>query len=320
MAVLAGDLGGTKTILAVYDDYHGPAFKAHYWSKNFSSFEKLLKQFLSTHNGPYTAACFGVPGPVINGTVTTTKTKWKLDAKKLSKITKCPVVLINDIAADAFGLQHLKAGDTQLISKARPNPKHSTKVIVAPGTGLGESILNWTGTHYDVVGGEGGHSPLAPRSQLEWNLKKFISNLGDTSAEAVLSGPGIVRIYSFMKMNGIKENPEVTAKVRKKGPEAIVEAAMKEKDPLSRATLDIFSHLLATECQRLALTAKALGGVYIAGGIAPHLIPIFRLPHFMKIFQANAMRDLLKRMPVFVVLNEELGLLGAVHVARTRVR
>lgn len=320
MAVLAGDLGGTKTILGVYDDYHGPAFKAHYWSKNFKSFDTLLKQFLKQHDGPYTAACFGVPGPVINGTVKTTNLRWKLDAKKLSKITKCPVVLINDIAADAFGLQHLKPEDTMLISKAKPNPKHSTKVIIAPGTGLGESILHWTGTHYDVVGGEGGHSPLAPRTALEWDLKQYISRLGDTSAEAVISGPGLAKIYNFMRINGLSEDPEVTSRIRKYGPSAIGEAAFDRKDPLSRASLDIFSHLLATECQRLALTAKALGGVYIAGGMVPHLTPVLKLPHFMKIFQSNKLKDLLKKIPVHVVLNEELGLLGAVHVARTRVR
>ena len=206
-----------------------------------------------------------------------------------------------------------------MISKAKANIKQATKAVIAPGTGLGMSILNWTGTHYDVVEGEGGHAPIAPMTELEWNLRNFVSKTGDIGAGQVLSGGGLVRIYVFMKMNGLREDSEVTKKIRKEGPKAIVDAA-KKKDPLSRATIDIFTHLLATECQRIALTARSLGGVYIAGGIITHLVPILRLPHFVKRFQSNIMKDLLKKIPVYAVLNEELGLLGAVHVARTRVR
>ena len=185
MVVLAGDVGGTKTILAVYDDYHGPIFKAHYWSKNFKSFEALLKQFLTQAGCPFRAACFGVAGPVINGTVNITNIGWKIDEKKLKKILKCPVTLKNDLVCSAYGLQHLKSDDTVLISKAKAT-KHATKGIVAPGTGLGVGILNWTGTHYDAVSSEGGHSTLAPMTQLEWSLKIFLSKLGDSNISLVL--------------------------------------------------------------------------------------------------------------------------------------
>jgi len=316
--VLAGDVGGTKTRLAVYDDHLGPVAHSVYISKHYRTFEAVLRDFVKKNAGPFRSACFGVAGPVISGTVRTTNLDWTIDGRKLARTLRCPVALLNDVEAAAHGLSHTLPKDVQVLSKAHPAHHPATKALVAPGTGLGEAIIHWNNGHYDTLATEGGHADFAPRTALQWELKKFLAaTAGDTSVEALLSGRGMHRIYDFLKHAQFAEqNDAVREAIRKHGSPAITEAALHKADPLSIGTLDLFVDIIAAEAQRVALTAKALGGVYLTGGIVPHLLPALKNPRFMRIFLDNRMKRLLERIPVVVVMNEDLALYGALVYAR----
>lgn len=318
MAILAGDIGATKTILAIHDE-HGLRAKQRFTSKEYSSFDKVLREFVGKHE--ITGACFGAPGPVINGVVKATNLRWTLDVRKLRKTLGCPVALINDVEAMAYGLPQLLPHDTALVVGKR-HTGNATKALLAPGTGLGMSFLHWTGTHHDVVASEGGHADFAPRTALEWELKMHLrKTLGYAGTEAVLSGQGLRNIYDFLQHRHFaRQDPRMRDALRIKGARAITEGAYRN-DPLCKGAIELFVHALMHETQRVALTGKALGGVYLAGGIVRHLVPFIRTQAFAKHFLDNKrMRRLLELIPVHLVLNDELGLLGALKFARTRVR
>jgi glucokinase len=317
--VLAGDIGGTKTILGIFDDHAGPIAKRTYASRSFHSFKQILDDFLQTHRGAFRAACFGVAGPVVGSRAWLTNLSWTVDADALKKELRCPVAILNDAEAAAFGIPHLLPTDTVIVSKAKKKG-NETKVVVAPGTGLGESILHWTGSHYDVIAGEGGHTDFAPRTQVQWEMKRFLQQTQpDAGTEELLSGHGLLNIYDFLNhLKFAQQNPETKESIMRSGPRAITAAALQLKDPLSVGAVDQFVMILAAEAQRLALTAKALGGVYLAGGIVPHLLRFIQHEQFMRTFLESRMKKLLEQMPVHVVMNEDLVLLGATSFARTR--
>ncbi|MBI4144909.1 glucokinase [Candidatus Woesearchaeota archaeon] len=318
MSILAGDIGATKTILAIHDE-HGLQAKRRFASKDYPSFDELLKEFIGKHD--VTSACFGAPGPVINGVVKTTNLRWTLDARKLARTLGCPVGLINDVEAMAFGLPQLLPHDAALAVGKR-HTGNATKALLAPGTGLGMAFLHWTGTHHDVIASEGGHADFAPRTALEWELKTHLrKTLGYAGTEAVLSGPGLRNIYDFLKHRQFaRQDPQMREALRTQGARAITEGAYRN-DPLCKGAIELFTHALMHETQRVALTGKALGGVYLAGGVVRHLVPFIRTSAFAKHYHDNRrMRRLLELIPVHLVLNDELGLLGALKFARTRVR
>ncbi len=296
MAILAGDIGATKTILAIYDS-HGQLAKKRFASKGYRSFYAMLREFLTGRK--VTRACFGAPGPVINGSVKATHLRWTLNEHKLRKMLGCPVKLINDVEAMARGLTHLRARDTVLLFG-----KHSTgtKALLAPGTGLGMAFL----TPHEVIASEGGHADFAPMNELELKFKTFLrKKLAYAGTEAVLSGPGLLNIHEFLTHKRL-DSP------------AMVTDGASRNDKRCIKTVTLFLRVLAHETQRVALTSKALGGVYIAGGVVRHLLPFLKKNTFAKYYLDNPrMRRLLALIPVYVVLNDELGLLGALSCART---
>ena len=302
--VLAGDVGGSKVRLVAVDDRTGPGTKHVYPSHRYASFSAILADFLKREPGRIDYACFGVAGPVIEGTVRMTNLRWTLDTESLQRRLRCPVAIINDVEAAAYGLEHVK--EPIVLSVARP--RQGTKVVLIPGTGLGESIAHWRFGKRTILPSEGGHVDFAPRNALQWDLKRYLRD--DTSVEGLLSGRGLITIYNFLKSEQFaRESDQVREEINKHGPPAITLAALR-KDPLSVGTAELFTVILAGEAQRLALTATAIGGVYLAGNIVHHILPILQ-SYFLKHFLNSPMRRLLERMPVVVAMDEELVLDGA---------
>jgi glucokinase len=306
--VLAVDVGGSRTRLAIFDGKNIVARETTFNSGNLT-FSGILSRFLKEYPGKLHSAVIAVAGPVFGHRAQLTNFRWSFEAQALSKITKCPVRLVNDVEAAVHGLQHISPRDLVPISSAHPS--QGTKAVLIPGTGLGEAIAAWNGKGHDIIPSEGGHADFAPRNALQWELRQFIVDSGfHASIESVLSGKGLLRIYDFLKHQQFApQNASVHDAIRLTGPPAITAAAIRH-DILSVGAVDLFVDILAAETQRIALTAKALGGVYLAGSIVPSVLPT-RHKRFMQIFLDNRMRGLLSRVPVIAVYDEHLVLHGA---------
>ncbi|HSU72633.1 MAG TPA: ROK family protein [Candidatus Binatia bacterium] len=298
--VLVGDVGATNVRLAAFENrvlvakHVAPA----------RSFEVMLKSFLKQH-GPFRAAVFGAAGPVVHGKVRLTNARLTLDETALGRLLKCKVRLLNDVEAAAYGLARLTPRDVVPLARASES---ANSVLIIPGTGLGEAIIH----DGHVFASEGGHADFAPRTAVEWDLKRFLHDTKeDTSVEAILSGRGLLALYDFLKHEQFAQQDErVRDAIREQGPRAITEAALRH-DPLSVGAVELFVDVLAGEAQRLALTAR--GGVYLAGNIVRHVLPELKR-RFLRRFLNSPMR--LEHMPVFVVLDEDLTLHGAEIIAR----
>ena len=314
---LVGDIGGTKTIfaLAVRNKIR---VEARFLNNKFSSFYDLLKHFLKEHPCKIEGICLSVAGPVKKGFVKVTNLPWTISDKKIQKLAKTRnVKILNDFEAIGYGVFALKPKDKAVLTRGKPE-RHGTIAVIGTGTGLGEAILAWTGERYVVVPSEGGHADFAPESEEDWELRNFITEeLGGTDWESVVSGPGLIRIYNFLKKKAYGlESAAVIKEMKVKDPAAVISShALKKDNRLCEVALSWFVRFLGAEAGNLALKAKATGGVYIAGGIAPKILPALRSPVFKQAFTNKIkMYNLLKQIPVFVVKNEKVGLLGALQV------
>ena len=299
---LVGDIGGTTTVLALMDK-KGKRHTIKYYLSKESSFNDILTHFMLSVSHKPKKACFAVAGPVNNNVCKTTNLPWVLHGKRLAKKLRIPVTLINDFEAVGYGVFALKKKDVVQLNKARPSGEMA--VVIGPGTGLGEAIL-YNG---NVIPSEGGHSDLAARTTIECKLKQKLLRKGVASAEAVVSGPGIVNIFNFL---ATKIPKKLQLYLREDDPAAVISyQAIKNTFPVCVKTMKMFVTFYAREAQSLALKAKATKGVYLAGGISAKIIPLLK-KWFMKEFTSNKkMKILLKSMPVFVVKHKEVGLLGA---------
>jgi glucokinase len=322
MKVLAGDIGGTKTLLALLQ-VHGCAvttlLERRYPSGDWPEFLPLLEDFLAALAAdglPAPAAgCIGVAGPVEDERVQVTNLPWALDASALSqRLSGRPVRLINDFTAVGYGIAALGAQDLETLQVGAERPR-AVRAIIGAGTGLGHAILVWQHDHYEVLASEAGHSDFGPADALQLGLAEFLQHrLGRASWETVVSGPGLANIYAFLCERGpLQPSPTLAAAVAAGDPAAAVsELALTQSEPLASQALDLFIAAYGAQAGNFALGCLARGGLYVAGGIAPRIVSALRRGAFLRSFRAKGpMATLLATIPVHVVLNPRVGLLGA---------
>lgn len=325
MLVLAGDIGGTSARIALIDVGAGPLTvraEKDYPSAEHVGLEAVLADFAHTHPLQYSAATFGVAGPVQDGRVQASNLPWMIDARVLARQLGLPRVgLINDLTATALGIAELSERDLHVLNAGEPVAAGNAAVLAA-GTGLGEVGLFWDGARHQPVASEGGHADFAPRTELEIGLLAYlIERYGRVSYERVLSGPGLVNIYEFLRDRGRRsDHPLVAERMEEIGAApAITEAALANTCELCEQALALFVSCYGAEAGNLALRFLARHGVYLAGGIAPRILPALQRPEFLQAFTAKGrLSPLVAEMPVRVILNERVGLLGAArHAARS---
>ena len=319
--LIAGDIGGTKTDLAIYSiesGPHTPLAQAEVHSADYPSLQAMVREFLAHVKMSVDVASFDVAGPVINGYVKTTNLPWVLDEVTLANDLNLKAAhLMNDLEAVARAVPALRGEDIITINKGEPVANGAIAVI-APGTGLGESFLTWDGSQYIAHGSEGGHCDFAPTDDRQHRLLHYLfPRFGHVGVERVCSGIGVPNIYEFLRdEENMPERPEIAALIAsaKDHTRAIVEAAFDPQCPsqLCRATVDLLASILASEAGNLALKVLATGGVYLAGGVALHLLELLKKPQFVQTFtRKGRFKDLMERMPIHVITTRA-ALLGAV--------
>ena len=303
--ILASDVGGTKTILALYNFDDGRlqlVFKERYVSRAFKSFDELLKNFFLVNKIFVSNAVFGVPGPVLNNSCRTPNLPWVMDGDKLARRFHFDrVKLVNDFYAFGSGVELLPKSDFAKLNNARP--------IEKKGTGLGETVAVWN-DGYHVYSSEGGHCDFAPRNDLEISLLKvFMAKFGHVSVERLLSGRGLSAIYRFLNGNDVVSDEDLSLK--------IVDDALHKRDSVAVKAVDVFVSIYGAEAGNLVLKTKAISGLYVGGGIARALLTGKYNKIFLKSFyDKGRLSYLMKKIPVLVVLNSETGVLGAANYAR----
>jgi glucokinase len=320
--ILAGDVGGTKTELALVDardDQRHVVREGRYPSRDFPGLGAIIRQFLAAEPAPaLTAACFGVAGPVIDGRCITTNLPWTLDERTLAAEIPVPRArLLNDLEAMAWGMMSLPAGDFATLQEG--TPRVGNMALVAAGTGLGEALMIWDGARHLVVPSEGGHVDFAPRDAREAGLLTFLrGDLGRVSDERILSGPGVFHIYRYLRgVRGGAEPEWLRQAIASGDPSAVVgEAGLAGTDPVCVETVELFASVYGAVAGNLALIVLAVGGVFIGGGIAPKLRPKLEDGTFVRAFRNKGrMAAMLGSYRVRLCLNDRAPLLGAAHVA-----
>jgi glucokinase len=323
--ILAGDVGGTKTAVALFEP-QGPSLRpvreAIYPSRDFRSLEEILTTFLREGPGARPAAgCFGLPGVVLEGRVSTTNIPWTVEEKLLATELGIPRVrLLNDLEATAYGMLHLGPQELAPLNPHAGPRRPGHVAVLAAGTGLGEALLCWDGKQYHPVASEGGHCDFAPHTDREIDLLRYLRAVhGHVSYERILSGPGIFNLYCFLRdTGGTGPSPALARALEEaEDPSAVVgQFGLAGTDPLAVATLDLFAGCYGAEAGNLALKCVAIGGVFIGGGIAPKLLGTLQKGAFLEAFlDKGRFRSLMESIPVQVSLNPEAGLLGAAHFA-----
>ena len=318
MLVLAGDIGGTSTRLAYFDTAGGkltPLVEGRFSSREAGSLEELVGRFAGEHGLTPERACFGIAGPVRQGTVRTPNLPWSVDAAVLAQTLGIAAVqLINDLEANAYGIDLLGPEDFAVLNQGIGDPT-GTIAVVSAGTGLGEVVAYWDGTAHRPLPGEGGHADFAPRNELEAELLLYLRAAhGRVSIERVVSGPGLLNIYRFLReARHQPETPAIAEAMRQEDPAAaLTRAALAGECPLCGEVLDLFVSLYGAEAGNVALRNLATGGIYLGGGIAPKIIERLKGPGFMLAFTAKGrLSPLLETIPVRVILNDRTALLGA---------
>jgi glucokinase len=318
--LLAGDVGGTKTDLGIFSSEQGPRVplaEASFPSARYPSLEALVREFLEQTRLRVSHASFGVAGPVVAGQARITNLPWVIDEKSLRKTLQLSCVhLLNDLDAIAHAVPSLDPLDLDTLNPGTPVSGGAIAVI-APGTGLGEAFLTWNGARYRAHPSEGGHADFAPTTALQLDLLRYLmERFSHISYERVCSGRGLPNIYAYLRARGDAQEPawlaEQLASAEDPAP-VIVNAALAEEPPaLCVATLETFVSILGAEAGNLVVKVLATGGVYLAGGIPRRILPALKHERFMQAFRGKGrLSGLLDRVPVRVILNPKVGLLGA---------
>jgi len=314
--VLSGDIGGTKTRLAIVTVAGTRVEIEHevsFTSANYDKFETLLAEFLAGIDTPRRAA-FGVAGPVQGRVVQTTNLPWRIDADALQRqfgFERC--LLLNDLEATACGLPALRSEDL-LTLQAGAAEATGNAAVIAAGTGLGEAGLFWDGKDYQPFATEGGHASFAPSNTLEFSLLRHLQQqFGHVSWERVVSGMGIVSLHEFLCQYRGKAAPEWLISEMQSGDAAaaISATALAGRDEICAQTMQLFVQLYGAEAGNLALKTMSRGGIYLGGGIAPKILPMLQSGEFLAAFlNKGRMKPLLEAMPVKVILNDRAALYG----------
>ena len=323
--ILAGDIGGTKSLLALYPpggDPRRPVTERSLPSRNFSRLSDALNTFLAEAKTKVTLACLGIPGPVVDGRSETPNLPWEtVDAVELRAALGAPVVLLNDLEATGYGIPTLRDDEFHCLSEGKPAAAGNA-ALIAPGTGLGECILFWDGQMHRPSASEGGHATFAPRNELEIGLLRYLQRqLDHVSYDRVLSGKGLVSVYEYLRDSGSAEPAWLRDELSKAGDPAaaISRLALEGRSELCVRALDLWVASFGAEAGNLALKALATAGVYLGGGIAPKILPKLSDGSFL-----NALRDkgrlapLVASVPVRVILNDKAALYGAARFALTK--
>jgi glucokinase len=319
--LLAGDIGGTKTVLALFSFEKGPTqplFEVSYASNSYSGLDSIIRDFFSKSNVSPASACFGVAGPVRDGRAVITKLPWQPDCRMLQSTHGfSKTTLINDLVATGYAIPHLSPSDIITINEGSKTPEGAIGII-APGTGLGEAIFTWDGSRYIPVPSEGGHADFAPLSEIEFELLKFLKNrYAHVSYDRISSGRGLPDIYDFIKTYLQMEEPawlaEELATATDRTP-VIVNGAINaaRNCEICCKTMQMFASILGAEAGNLALKGLTTGGMYLGGGMPPRILPFLQEEVFMNSLTSKGrMSYLLQDMPVKVILNSKAALIGA---------
>jgi glucokinase len=322
--ILAGDVGGTKVHLALYDFTNGNLQHTRderFAAKDYNGLEEIIREFLGAEQP--TSACFGVPGPVRDGRLRLTNLPWTIDSRELARSLNIDhVFLINDLEANGYGIAELKADQIYTLSEGDPS-QIGNRALIAAGTGLGEGILIWNGRIHVPMPSEGGHTDYAPRNEDEIDLLRFLKQKynGRVSFERVVAGMGMTSIYEFLRdVRGMEEPGWLADRIASEDPNAVItELALSAKSEICEKTLDMFVSAYGAEAGNLALKVLSIGGLYIGGGIAPRILEKLKDGTFMRSFtDKGRLSQLLINMPVRVILESRAALLGAAAYAEAR--
>ena len=324
--LIVGDIGGTKTLLAIYGREHVPIAQMEYHSASYPALDVMVREFLTTAQRTVRAACFDVAGPVLHGRAHLTNLPWTVEANALrASLGLDEVFLLNDLQAIAYAVPRLHAEDLHTINTGEPDANGAIAVI-APGTGLGEAYLVWTDSGYLACSSEGGHASFAPTDERQAALWRYLnSRFGHVSVERVCSGQGIANIYDFLRdAEPAAEPPAFTAQLAAAVDRTplISHAGLTDPagNPLAAAALDIFGDVLADEAGNLALKVLSTGGVYLAGGIPQRLLPKLIDRRFIQAFvNKGRFEEMMGRLPVHVVMGQA-ALLGAALYGLDRLK
>ncbi|MGB5715732.1 MAG: glucokinase [Gammaproteobacteria bacterium] len=324
--VLAGDIGGTKTRLAVFEVTATDlvtVVEQNYHSQEHASLLEITQDFLEHHSVSVTAACFGIAGPVRHNEVHTTNLPWHISSMQIAKHTGITrVFLLNDLEANAWGISALSADDFFSLQTAAGDPE-GNRAIIAAGTGLGEAGLVHDGVKLLPFATEGGHTDFSPTSEQEIELLRYLQQrYQHVSWERLLSGPGLVLIHEFLSNFHKREVPAWLVQEMHEGDpaSAISMAAQSQRDDICEQSLQLFVHLYGVEAGNLALKTMASGGLYIGGGIAPKILDAMKGGTFIEAFLAKGrMQALLQEIPVQIILNDKTALYGPAVFAEYRL-
>jgi glucokinase len=325
--ILAGDVGGTKVHLALYEFDHGQLVHVRderYPAHEFAGLEVIVQRFLTESSNPeITAACFGVPGPVRGGRLRLTNLPWVLDSRELSAgLNITHLFLINDLEANGYGIPELTA-DQIFTLNAGDTAAVGNRALVSAGTGLGEGVLVWNGKSHVPMASEGGHSDFSARNPLEIELLSYLMKKlgGRVSFERVVSGPGITNIYEFLRDEKKMEEPAwLKQRMETEDPNAVIgEVGEQGGSELCAKTLEMFVASYGAESGNMVLKVLATGGMYVGGGIAPKILKTMRGGTFMQAFtDKGRLSELLIHTPVHIILESRAALLGAAAYAEAR--
>ncbi len=318
--ILAGDIGGTKVDLALYDPAQGPKVplkEGTFRSADYCDLATLVGEFLGPQRGQVRQGVLASAGPVVEGRAVGVNVPWPVEQAQLSQTLGMPIRLLNDLEAVANAIPALGAEDLLTLHPGAPDA-HGAKAVIAPGTGLGEAYLTWDGQRYLPHPSEGGHADFAPTDALQTRLLTYLLEAFDhVSYERVCSGLGVPYLYRFLRdREGLEEpvwlrealasSPDMTATIVQAGLEA------GRPCPLCAAVLDLFVRILGAEAGNLGLRYLATGGVYLAGGLSGHLLPILGDGRLLGAFLSKGrLRFLVEKIPLYVIMRPKVGLFGA---------
>ena len=320
--LLAGDIGGTKTNLALYEVKEGRDLELvredSFPSREYQGLEGVLGAFLVGEERRPAAAAFGIAGPVVDDVVLTTNLPWRVEAPSLAKVIGCPRVrLMNDLETTAYGALFLPEARIHVLHEGRKRPGNAA--VIAAGTGLGQAILFWNGKEYRPSATEGGHADFAPRTETEIGLLRFLrKQYGRVSWERVVSGPGLHNVFRYLTEElGKPVAPEVAARLTKEDPSAVIgQAGISGGCPTCEEAVDLFVEAYGAQAGNLALSTLAIGGVYVGGGIVTKILPKIGAGGFVRAFREKGRYEkMMSEIPVRVILEPKTSLLGAAEAA-----
>jgi glucokinase len=324
--ILAGDIGGTHTRIALFEPSNNKlrmVLEQVYPSRDHKGLDEILRLFIQQHPSDVNAACFGIAGPIINQVVSTPNLPWVINETQLSQQTGIRQLwLINDLQAHASGVGDLDGADFVALNSAAPQPGNSA--LIAAGTGLGEAGLYWDGAVHHAFPCEGGHCDFAPRNDLEVALLQYLmKKFGRVSYERILSGPGLRNIYDFLRDTRVEaETSELKTELAQAADAVpvISQHALNGDSAICVRALGIFVDVYGAEAGNLALKMLATGGLFISGGIAGKILARLQGPEFLEGFTAKGrLKPLMETMPVKVITNDKVGLLGAARYAQLKL-